>query len=166
MIRIARLAAQSLGLAAIAASIGALSVAPAYTHRAPGLADIRLSFAHGAPRADCHRLTAAELARLPPQMRRPQACPRTRLPVHVLFRLDGNMLLDAALPPSGLSGDGPSRLYRVFPVNAGQHRLALFLRDTARPSGYDYAFEQNVAVAPGQNLVIDFRPGTGGFYLR
>ena len=166
MTRALRVVAQVLCLAAIGALIGALSVAPAYTHRAAGLADIKLSFAHGAPRADCRRRSAEELAKLPQQMRRPIECPRTRLPVYVLFRIDGQAVLDAALPPSGLSGDGPSRIYRGFPVAAGQHRLELFLRDTDREAAFDYSFDQTVGVAPGQNLVIDFRPTTGGFYLR
>jgi hypothetical protein len=157
---------QILCLAAIAALIGVFSVAPTYTHRAPGLADIKLSFAHGAPRADCRTRSAEELAKLPQQMRKPTECPRTRLPVYVLFRLDDRTLLDASLPPGGLSGDGPSRVYRTFPVAAGQHRLGLFLRDTGRQTGFDYTLEQTVSVAAGQNLVVDFRPATGGFYLR
>lgn len=166
MSRILQRLAQILCLAAIGGLIGTLSVAPAYTRRAPKLAEIKLSFAHGAPRVDCHRRTVAELAKLPPQMRRPDTCPRGRLPVRVRFVQDGDVLLDATLPPSGLSGDGPSRIYRSFRVPAGRHRLTLFLRDTPRASGFDYTFEENVDVLPGQNLVVDFRPTTGGFYLR
>jgi hypothetical protein len=166
MSRLLRHGGQLLVLAAIAGLIGAFSVWPVYTHRVPALADIRLSFTHGAPRADCRRLSADELAKLPRQMRRPVECPRERLPVTVLFQIDGNVVLEATLPPSGLSGDGPSRLYRVFPVSAGEHQLVLFLRDTNREAGYDYSFEQNVALAPGQNQVIDFSPAKGGFYLR
>jgi len=167
MIWLSRHVAQVICLAAIAAMIGTLSVAPAYTHLAAGLAEVKLSLTHGAPRrADCHRLTDAELARLPRQMRHPTECARTRLPVLVLFRMDGMTLLDVSLPPSGLSGDGPSRMYQGFPVTAGAHAVSLFLRDSGRESGYDYAFEQTLIVTPQQNLVIDFRPTTGGFYVR
>jgi len=166
MTRLARWVAQFLCLAAIGGLIGLLSVAPAYTHRAPGAADIKLSLSHGAPRVDCRQRTAEEIARLPPQMRRPNAGPRQRLPLRVVFRLDGTMLLDIALPPGGLAGDGPSRLYRTFPVSAGPHHLAVYLRDTARESGFDYTLERTVEVAPGQNLVIDFQPADGGFYFR
>lgn len=167
MIGLSRRAGWVLCLAAIAALIGYLSVAPSYTHRAAGLAEVKLSFTHGAPRhIDCHRLTAEELAKLPRQMRRPTECPRMRLPVQVQLRMDGTMLFDASLPPSGLSGDGPSRVYRGFPVAAGTHQVSLFLRDSGRESGYDYTFEQTLVLAPGQNLVIDFRPATGGFFVR
>jgi hypothetical protein len=164
MIRALRLLAQLACLVAIAALIGWFSVAPAYTHRAPGTAEVKLSFAHGAARPDCHQLTKEELARLPSQMRRPTECPRGRPAVHLLFRMDGSTLLDAELPPSGLSGDGPSRIYRVFPVRAGEHQVSLLLHEPGRDA--DYRFERGVFLTPGQNLVIDFRPTTGGFYLR
>jgi len=164
MTRALRVLAQLACLTAIAALIGWFSVAPAYTHRAAGMAEVKLSFAHGASRPDCHKLTQAELDRLPPQMRRPTECPRGRPALQLVFRMDGSTLLDTSLAPSGLSGDGPSRIYRVFPVRAGEHQVSLQLREPGRDT--DYTFERSVALTSGQNLVIDFRPTTGGFYLR
>jgi hypothetical protein len=164
MIRTLRLVGQLACLAAIAALIGWFSVAPGYTHRAPDMAEVRISFAYGASRLDCHRLTQAELAKLPPQMRRPTECPRGRPALHLLFRMDGSTMLDTSLPPSGLSGDGPSRIYRAFPVRAGEHQVSLSLREPGRES--DYSFDRAVVLTRGQNLVIDFSSTSGGFYLR
>jgi len=165
--RLLRLSAQALSLAVVAALIGVFSVAPTYTHLAPGLALIKLTFTHGAPRVtDCRRLSSEELEKLPPNMRRPIECPRRRPPVWVEFSLDAQPMLTAWLPPSGLSGDGPSRIYRGFVVPAGSHRLNVRLRDSGRTSGFDHEFDQTVNLAASQNLVIDFHPTGGGFYIR
>ena len=165
--RILQRCAQAVSLAAVAALIGFFSVAPAYTHLAPGLAVIKLTFTHGAPRVtDCRRLSSEELAKLPPNMRRPTECPRRRPPVWVEFTLDAQTMLTVWLPPSGLSGDGPSRIYRSFAVPPGPHRLTVRLRDSGRISGFDYEFDRTVDLAARQNLVIDFHPTSGGFYIR
>jgi hypothetical protein len=59
--------------------IGYFSDRPAHTHSPPDMALIKLSFAHGAQKEDCRRRTAEELAKLPPNMRRPMVCSRERL---------------------------------------------------------------------------------------
>jgi hypothetical protein len=87
------------------------------------MALIKLSFAHGAQKEDCRPRTAEELAKLPPNMRRPMVCARERLPVAVELLLDGAPLYQAVLPPTGLAGDGPSRAYQRFAVPPGQHEL-------------------------------------------
>jgi hypothetical protein len=73
--------------------------------------------------------------------------------------------LRESLPPTGLAGDGPSRVYRRFAVAAGEHRLRLRLRDTARSDGFDHEHAATVSLRPGQNLVVDFRAGSG-FVIR
>lgn len=159
--------AQGMSLATVAGLLGWCSIAPSYTHFGAGQAMVKVSFSHGAPRvADCKRATPEELARLPPNMRRPVECPRRRLPVLVDFAIDGRPVLSAELPPSGVAGDGPSRLYRGFAVPAGTHQVHIRMRDSARTSGFDYEFARKVELAEYQNLVIDFEPTTGGFYLR
>lgn len=115
---------------------------------------IRLSFAVSGAR-NCRDRTAEELAALPRNMRQPQVCDRRRAPVQVAMELDGTTVLDAELPPGGLSGSGPSRIYRRFEVPAGEHEIAVKL--TTDPAAQDIVTERRrVTLEPGQNLAIDF----------
>jgi hypothetical protein len=150
----------------LALGIGYFSDRPAHTHFPPDMALIKLSFAHGAQKEDCRPRTAEELAKLPPNMRRPMVCARERLPVTVELLLDGNPLYRAVLPPTGFAGDGPSRAYERFAVPAGRHELIARLRDSDRPDGFDYERAATVELAPAQSVAIDFRPEMGGFVFR
>jgi len=151
----------------IALALGYFSDSPAYTHFPPDRALVKLSLVHaGAPAGECRRRTADELAELAPNMRKALDCPRGRLPLLVELSLDGALLYRESLPPTGLSGDGPSRTYQRFTVAPGRHVLAARLRDSARTDGYDYEREAEVELAPRQSLAIDFQAETGGFVFR
>ena len=144
-----------------------LSDAPAYRVIPPRTGILKLSFTHGADRkAGCRQLTAEEIAALPANMRRTEICPRRRPPVDVELAVDGNLVYRATLPPSGLAGDGPSRIYEKFLLPAGDHEIAVRLRDNPNTAGFDYETVRQVALAPQQNLVIDFSPNQGGFVFR
>jgi hypothetical protein len=147
----------------LALGIGYFSDRPAHTHFPPDMALIKLSFAHGAQKEECRRRTEEELAKLPPNMRRPMVCSRERLPVTVELLLDGVRLYEAVLPPTGLAGDGPSRAYQRFAVPPGRHELRARLRDSDRADGFDYERAVVVELAPAQSLAIDFRAEMGGF---
>ena len=149
---------------AIALLFGVFSDWPRFTYFPADRAQIMLSFAHGADRkGECRKLTEEELGELAPNMRRPEICPRERLPVLVELLLDDQPLYRASLPPSGISGDGPSQIHRQFIVAPGTHRLTVRLRDTARTEGFDYERSETVTLTEQQNFVIDFRADTGGF---
>lgn len=155
---------QGLVYALIALLFGVFSDSPRYTYSPPEQAQIMLSFSHGGARkGECRRLSAEELAELAPNMRRPQICPRERLPLLVELTLDGKPLFRAELPPSGLSGDGPSQVHRRFLVAPGPHRLTARLRDTARAQGFDYERSADIVLRAQQSFVVDFRADTGGF---
>jgi hypothetical protein len=167
MIPALRYLGQAAAYALFAAFIGYFAAAPAYTYRPPDMAEIKLSFSHGGQRkGGCRPLSAEEIAKLPPNMRRTQACPRERVPVLVEMEADGRLLYRDLLPPSGLASDGPSRAYRRFALAPGAHRLELRLRDSERASGFDYQRIIDVELRPRQNLVVDFRPEAGGFVVR
>ena len=150
----------------LALGIAYFSDRPAYTHFPADMALLKLSFAHGAQKGECRRRSADELAKLAPNMRRPTACSRERLPVTVELLLDGKPVYHAVLPPSGLAGDGPSRVYQRFAVPAGRHALIARLRDSDRPDGFDYERTATIDLAPAQSLAIDFRSEMGGFVFR
>jgi hypothetical protein len=160
-----RVAAQIVVVVALTAGVAALADWPRYHHIGPQSAVIKLSFTHGSNRqAECRRRTAEELAKLPPNMRKSLDCPRARGPVYVELNLDGQTLYAASLPPSGIWGDGPSRVYRRFVVPAGPHNLAVRMRDTPRSEGFDHANSGLIVLAPEDNFVVDF--GTSGFVFR
>jgi hypothetical protein len=162
-----RYAGQAVVYLATAAVLGVLSDSPAYQAFPPDQALIKVSLVHSAQRKEpCRKLSAEELAELAPNMRKPTVCGRERLPLRLEINLDGELLFRESLPPAGLSKDGPARVYHRIPVAPGRHRLSLKMRDSARTEGYDYEFDKEVELDALQNLVVDFRPESGGFILR
>ena len=164
MARLGAYLGQGVVYALVALVLGTFSNTPAYRSFPADSAELVLSFSHGAARkGDCRRLTPEEIAALAPNMRRPEICPRERVPVTVRLALDEQVMFEHALPPGGIAGDGPSRVYRRFTVPAGRHLIAAALRDTERESGFDYAAEQTVTLAAGARFVVDFKAELGGF---
>ena len=147
--------------------LGVFSDTPAYQHFPEDQAQVTLSLVHSAERKEpCRRLTPEELAELAPNMRKPMACSRERLPLWLEMRLDDELLFSEALQPGGLSKDGPARVYRKFPVAPGRYRVSLGMRDSARSEGFDYELDTEIELQALQNQVIDFRSESGGFILR
>jgi hypothetical protein len=162
-----RITGQVAVFIAIFAAVAALADWPRWQQIAAQEAVIKLSFTHGSNRqAECRRRTPEELAKLPANMRKPLECPRRRGPVYVELDIDGRTIFRASLPPGGVSGDGPSRVYERFVVPAGPHAIAVRLRDTPRSEGFDYVKSGDIVLAPEQNFVIDFRPEARGFVFR
>ena len=162
MSRAARLILGTIVTTAIIGATAVLSAWPSYRTIPEGTGLLKLSFSHGGER-NCHDRTDAEMAKLPPNMRRTEVCDRKRLPVFIELDLDGKTVYRALLPPSGIAGDGPSRAYERFVLPAGEYDVALRLRDTSRAEGFDYAAERRISLAAEQNLAIDFHPVAGGF---
>jgi hypothetical protein len=162
-----RIAGQFIVIAALFVAVAAFSDWPVYRQIPHGSAVVMLSFVHGADRkADCRRLTPEEIQKLPPNMRRVQECPRGRRPVYVELDLAGKTVFQASLPPTGIAGDGPSKVYERFVVPAGSYDIAVRMRDTARTDGFDHDRRATVALAADQLFVIDFRTESGEFVFR
>jgi hypothetical protein len=149
------------GLFALA--IGVFSQWPPYRHLEPDQALVKLSFVRvGKPVGDCRTLDAAELAKLPPNMRTPTVCPRERSPLKVQMAIDGRPVLDRSAPPTGLKKDGASAVYERIVVPAGERLITVRLSDDVRARQTPYVREQRFTLAPGQVLVIDFDAEKGG----
>lgn len=162
-----RIAAQFVVIAALFAGVAALSDWPAYSQIPKNTGVVMLTFVHGADRkGECRRLTPEEIARLAPNMRRVQDCPRGRRPIYVELDVDGRSVFKASLAPTGIAGDGPSRVYQRFVLPAGKHDLAVRMRDTARAEGFDHERRDSVELSADQMLVIDYRPESGSFVFR
>ena len=161
-----RYLAQALLYVPLMAIIGYFSTSPAYYHLAPGEALIRLSISHAAQRkGECRQRTPEELAKLSPNMRAPLDCPRERSPVTIEIELDGQLVVQAVAPPSGLTRDGASTIYRRLPVAAGKHRIVARLRDHGG-GDFNYVREVELELRPGRVLVIDFHAAKGGFEFK
>jgi len=167
MSRTLRLAGGFIVIAALFAAVAWLSDRPVYRQLPEGSAVMMLTFVHGADRrGECRKLSPEEIAKLPPNMRRVQDCPRGRRPIYVELDVDGRNLYRASLPPTGIADDGPSRVYQRFVLPARKYDVAVRMRDTARSEGFDHERHEAVEVAPDQLFVIDYRPESGGFIFR
>ena len=167
MIPVLRLAGGFIVIAALFAAVAWLSDRPLYRQIPKESAVMMLTFVHGADRrGECRRLSPEEIARLPPNMRRVQDCPRGRRPIYVELDVDGRNVYSASLPPTGIAGDGPSRVYQRFVLPARKYDVAVRMRDTARQDGFDHERHEMIDVAPGQLFVIDYRPESGEFIFR
>ncbi len=153
-----------LAYTAFAWAISRLSNAPVYQRLAPDLAVLSLSFSHaGQRKAECVRLTAEQIAALPPQQRRPFDCPRERWPLLWELELDGALLHQAIAEAAGIAHDGVATVYENFSVPAGHYDIRVRLRDSARADGFDYEGRAAVDLTPGERFVIDFRVDQSGF---
>lgn len=162
-----RLAVPFAVIVALFAGVAALSDWPVYRQIPRNSGVMMLTFVHGADRkGECRRLTPEEIAKLPPNMRRVQDCPRVRRPIYVELDVDSHNIYQASLPPTGIAGDGPSQVYRRFVLPAGKHDVAVRMRDTARPAGFDHEGQDTFELSPGQMFVIDYRPESGSFVFR
>lgn len=162
-----RIAGQFIVIAALFAGVAALSDWPSYGQIPKDTGVVMLTFVHGADRkGECRRLTPEEIAKLPPNMRRVQDCPRGRRAIYVELDVDGRQVYQASLPPTGIAGDGPSRVYQRFVLPAGKHVVAVRMRDTARSEGFDHERSERVELSPDQMLVVDYRPESGSFVFR
>lgn len=155
---------QGLVYALAAAGVGWFAQNPVWHNFPPDRARLVLALVHGGARVEaCRRLSYEEIRSLPPSERRPSTCKRERRPVRVQLRLDGRVLYDEMLPPTGLSGDGPSRVYAKFDVPAGPHCLLARLEDRGREDAFAWEREVTVTLPPRGRLGIDFKADKGGF---
>lgn len=161
-----RYALQAAFYLPLVALLGYCSSAPRFTYIPADQALVRLSIAHAAERRHpCRERTPEELAKLPPNMRATQDCPRERSPVRVEFEVDGDLIYRAEVQPAGVQRDGLATLYHRLQIPAGTHRVAVRLRD--RPEGaFNYVHEESLVLAGGDSLVIDFNPSRGGLEFR
>jgi len=142
---------------AFAVIVGYLSIWPRFRLIDEGKAMISLSFSHAGQRIhECRKLTQEELNKLPPNMRKPDDCPRERLPIRVVFSANGETLYEAIRMPTGLWKDGSSNVYRRLTVEGGNQHLFIGMNETGESPDFDFTLEQEVELAPGKHLVVEF----------
>jgi hypothetical protein len=161
-----RLIAQLALYAPLMAILGYFSTEPRFSAVALDQALVRVSFIHATQRKQaCRERSADELAKLAPNMRASQDCPRERSSLLVEIELDGKVVLQREVEPSGLRRDGNVAVYQRLTLPAGRHRIVARLRDRAEGE-FNFAREQTVELAGGGVLIIDFNAEKGGFVFR
>ncbi|MBF0214259.1 MAG: hypothetical protein HQM00_11990 [Magnetococcales bacterium] len=144
-----------------------LSSAPAYHYLKPDQAEVKLAFKHTSLREqECHKRTDEELQKLPPNMRRPQDCPRKRALIYIELLLDDRFLATRTFRPPGLSQDMAAHIYAKFTLPAGRHKLTVRMRDRVRADGgFDYVEEVMRDWIPGQGILIGFDESKDRFVI-
>jgi ferredoxin/coenzyme F420-reducing hydrogenase delta subunit len=144
-------------LALFAVAVGAFSDWPRFHLIDPGTAMVSLSFSHAGPRVrECRRLTQEELNELPPNMRKPDDCPRERLPIRVVFKSGEHTLYEAVRRPTGLWKDGSANVYQRLQVEPGPQQLFIGMNESGLPGAFDYSLEKEVSLKEGDHLVVEF----------
>jgi hypothetical protein len=162
-----RLVGQFVAILLLFSAVVAFANWPIYRQTPEGSAIVVLTFIHGADRkGECRQRSPEEMAKLAPNMRRTLDCPRGRRPIYVELDLAGKNIFSATLPPTGIAGDGHSRVYRRFVVPAGQYEIVARMRDTPRTEGFDHERKETVTLAREQMFVVDFRSESGEFVFR
>ena len=146
--------------------IGYFSSAPVFVHLPADQALLRLSIAHAGERKQaCRERSQEELAKLAPNMRAAEDCPRERFPLLVELEIDGRLLYRTEAIPAGTQRDGLATLYHRLPIAAGTHRIVVRMRD--RPQGeFNYVREATLTLAGGDSVLIDFNASRGGLEFR
>ena len=156
MNKVVNYALQAVCYAAFIAVVGYFATSPPYVHLPQGQALVKLSFQHAGQRKEaCRERGAEELAKLAPNMRAATVCPRERASVAVEIEMDGKPLFAVVAPPTGLSKDGSSTVYRRAAIPAGTHRFVARMKDTMA-GDFGFVGDRTVDLKSGRILVIDF----------
>ena len=156
MARVVNYGLQAVCYGAFIAVVGYFATSPPYEHLPAGEALVKLTFQHAGQRKEaCKERSPEELARLAPNMRAATVCPRERAPVEVAIEMDGKPLFAVVTPPTGLTRDGASTVYRRAAIPAGEHRFVARMKD-AVACDFGHIGSRTIDLKPGRILVIDF----------
>jgi len=152
-----KIVAQIVAYLAFSLIVVTFSAGPELRLLADDEAVISLSFTHASQRlGECTRLTQEQLNELPPNMRKPDHCPRERHPLLLEVLLDGTPLFATTVTASGLHSDGKASIYKRFAVGAGEHQVSVHMNDAGGEQAGEIATTRTLRLVPGENVVIYF----------
>jgi hypothetical protein len=147
--------------------IGALSVWPPYQLVDDDRAIVSLVFSHAGNRvSECRRMSQEEMNKLPPNMRKPDDCPRKRHPVSVELRSGSDVLYRETISPSGIWADGKASIYKRIEVQSGVHEIFFGMNDSGDESSFDFEKRETIDLPAGRNLVVQFDEQTQQILIR
>ncbi len=158
---------QAIAYGVFAVVVGVFSVWP--SHRLIGAEQsiVSLTFSHAGQRLlACTTLSAEELQNLPPNMRIATDCPRERHGVMVTFNVDGKVVYQQSISPSGLWKDGESTVYKRLLLDAGEHSMFIGMRDSGPGNGFDFEQQTVMNLRAGQHVVVEFDQTQQEFVFR
>ena len=118
---------------------------------------ITVAFGHaGETLKACRRLSQEELMKLPPNMRKPEDCPRERSPIIIDALLDGKTIFSKTMLPPGIFSDGSVNIYYNSKIPAGKHRFEIKMDDSVRKQGFDHRLIQDIDIKPAQIMLVEF----------
>ena len=148
---------QAVNYTVFMALVWYFSAAPAVHVIAEDESMITIAFGHaGETRAECRKLTQEELMKLPPNMRKPEDCPRERSPIVIEAMLDGKTIYSKTFHPPGLFKDGGVNIYYSSKVPAGDHQFAIKMDDSVRKQGFNHQLNKDISLKPAQILLVEF----------
>jgi hypothetical protein len=158
---------QAFSYAALCVFIAMFTASPELRLLEDDEAMVSITFSHAAQRvSECVHLSQEELLKLPPNMRKPDSCPRGRHPSYVELLIDDELVYDIVARPTGLSSDGKSTVYQRVTVKAGHYTLTARMTDSGNTGTFDYENSEDVSIRPGQNLVVHFDESLQQFVFR
>ncbi len=153
---------QAINYTVFMALIWYFATSPSIRLIAEDEAMITIAFAHaGDFREPCRKLSQEELLKLPPNMRKPEECPRERSPVVIEASLDGKTIYNESLQPPGIFKDGGVNVYFSGKIPAGKYHFEIKMNDSVRIEGFNHAFEQEISIEPAQILLVNFDTNKG-----
>ena len=159
-----KIVGQLIAYAVFMVLVGWMSVRPELRLLGDEDAMVSLSFSHAARRVgECKRLSQEELLALPPNMRKPDECPRERHLLQVELVMDEQTVYEATLAPTGLWSDGKATAYQRIRVPAGTHEFSVHMNDSGIKGQIDFEYSTTISLQPGQNLVVFFDPAIQQF---
>ncbi len=142
-------------------------IQPSYRQIGEDQAVVTMAFSHAGKTVEpCRRRTPEELAKLPPNMRKPMECSRELSPLRVELLLDGKVILQKTAEPPGLYKDRVVYLFLKAIVSAGKHHVDVRMNDSVRVEGFNHTHAEDVDLAPGKILFIDFKEEQGGVIFK
>ena len=123
---------------------------------------ITIAFPHAGDTLEpCQKRSSEELAKLAPNMRKLEDCPRERSPVIIEATLNGKPLYAEMFQPPGLFKDGGVDIYFNGRIPAGEHEFEIKMNDSARKEGFNHVHSQDINIKPAHILLVSFEPEKG-----
>ncbi len=160
--KVLRYSLQAVNYTIFMALIWYFATSPTIRVLAENEAMITIAFAHAGDLLEpCQKLSSEELAKLAPNMRKLENCPRERSPVIIEASLNGKTLYNESFLPPGLFRDGGVDVYFSDRVPVGKHKFEIKMNDSVRNNGFNHTYRQDIDISSAQIMLVDFDPENG-----